>query len=222
MQHLFDTFIEWYATYGYPVLFLGVLLENAGVPVPGETALLVAGFLASSAGGARFSLGLVIALGLAAAVLGDNLGFWLGRRLARPRLERGQGFLLLTPQALRTAEGYFARYGTWTVFVARFITGLRVVIAPAAGAAGMPWSRFFLANAAGAFAWASAVALLGYFFGRSWELLHHGLTWGSWIILGCALLTALFLYLWGRRRRQQNAKDGGRSPGDVGNGNLGR
>src|SRR5437868_5766141 len=84
---------------------------------------------------------------------------------------------------------WYAGYGTWTVFVARFVTGLRVVIAPAAGAAGMPWSRFFPANAAGAFAWACAVALLGYFFGRSWELLHHGLTWGSWIILGCALFT---------------------------------
>src|SRR3954471_21918467 len=116
MGDWFEFFAEHYAAYGYPILFLGVLLENAAVPVPGETAVLVAGFLASPAGGARFRLGGVIALTVAAAVLGDNLGFWLGRRLARPRLQRGRAFLLLTPQALRTAEGYFARYGTLTVF----------------------------------------------------------------------------------------------------------
>jgi membrane protein DedA with SNARE-associated domain len=218
MQHAFETFTAWYATYGYTVLFLGVLLENAGVPVPGETAVLVAGFLASAAGGARFSLGLVITLAFAAAVLGDNFGFWLGRRLARPRLQRGLGFLMLTPQALRTAEGYFAHYGTWTVFVARFITGLRVIVALAAGTAGMPWSRFFPANAAGALAWASAVSLLGYFFGRSWQRLHHGLAWGSWIILACAVLAAVLMHLRGRwrQRRSQTAKGGGRSPPELG------
>jgi len=62
MQHAFEIFAEWYAVYGHPVLFLGVLLENVGVPVPGETAVLIAGFLASSAGGARFNLGIVVAM----------------------------------------------------------------------------------------------------------------------------------------------------------------
>jgi membrane-associated protein len=203
MGKAFASFAEWYAAYGYPVLFLGVLLENAGIPVPGETAVLVAGFLASPVGGARFSLGLVIALTFAAAVLGDNVGFWLGRRLARPRLQRGQRFLVLTPKAFQSTEDYFVRYGTLTVFVARFVTGLRVVAALAAGTAGMPWSRFFLANAAGALVWASTVSLLGYFFGRSWELLHHWLGWGSWIILGCAALVVLIRHLWIRRRRDR-------------------
>jgi membrane protein DedA with SNARE-associated domain len=211
MQHAFESFIEWYATYGYLVLFLGVLLENAGVPVPGEAAILAAGFLASPAGGARFKLGLVITLAFAAAVLGDNLGFWLGRRLARPRLQRGRGFLLLTPQALRTVEGYFVHYGTWTVLVARFITGLRVVIALAAGTAGMSWSRFFPANAAGALAWASIICLLGYFFGRSWQLLEQGLAWGSWIILGCTALAVVLVHFWvrlGRATHQDSKRRG--------------
>src|SRR5262249_4258647 len=163
MGPAFETFTEWYAAYGYPVLFLGVLMESAGLPVPGEAAKLVAGFLASPAGGARFGLGWVITLAFVAAVLGDNVGFWLGRRLARPRLQRGYGFLVLSPQAMRTAEGYFERYGTWTVALGRFVTGLRVIVALAAGTAGMPWWRFLLANAAGALAWASAVGLLGYF-----------------------------------------------------------
>jgi membrane protein DedA with SNARE-associated domain len=202
MEDAFKTFADWYAAYGYPILFLGVLVENAGVPVPGETAVLVAGFLASPAGGARFNLGCVIAVTFAAAVLGDNLGFWLGRRFARPRLERGRGFLLLTPKALRVAEDYFARYGTSTVFVARFVTGLRVVAALAAGTAGMPWPRFLLANAAGALVWASTISLLGYFFGRSWQLLHHWLSWGSWIILGCVVLAVGLWHLRVRLRQR--------------------
>jgi membrane protein DedA with SNARE-associated domain len=202
MHHAVETLTDWYAAYGYPVLVLGVLMENAGVPVPGEAAVLVAGFLASPAGGARFSLGWVIALAFVGAVLGDNLGFWLGRRLARPRLQRGHGFLALTPQGLRTAEVCFARYGAWTVLMGRFVTGLRVVVALAAGTAGMPWSRFFSANATGALAWASAVGLLGYYFGRSWELLHHWLSWGSWIILGCVALAASFLYVRARGGRR--------------------
>ena len=197
MEPAFETLSEWYAAYGYPVLFLGVLLENAGIPVPGETAILIAGFMASPAGGARFSLGLVIALAFLAAVLGDNVGFWLGRRLARPRLQSGRRFLVLTPGAMRMAEGHFERYGTWTVFFGRFVTGLRVVVALAAGTAGMPWSRFLLANATGALVWASAVALVGYFFGRSWELLHRGLSWGSWILLGGIALAAVLLYFRG-------------------------
>jgi membrane protein DedA with SNARE-associated domain len=204
----FRRFTEWYAAYGYPVLFLGVLLESAGVPVPGEAATLVAGFLASPAGGAHFRLGLVITLAFVAAVLGDNVGFWLGRRLARPRLQRGHGFLVLTRQAMRKAEGYFERYGAWTVFMGRFVTGLRVVVALAAGTAGMSWWRFLPANAAGALAWASAVSVLGYFFGRSWEALHHWLSWGSWIMLGAAALAAMVLYRWGGMGRGRRSSSG--------------
>src|SRR5256885_8872241 len=103
----FEGFMHEYAAYGYPVLFVGVLLENAGIPVPGETAVLVAGFLASPAGGGHFHLGVVIGLTLVAAVLGDNIGFWLGHRWARPRLQSGRRFLFLTPAALQMAEGYF-------------------------------------------------------------------------------------------------------------------
>src|ERR1700687_3917091 len=100
----FETFAHEYAVYGYPVLFIGVLLENAGVPVPGETAVLLAGFLASPAGGGHFHLLPVILITLAAAVIGDNIGFWLGHRWARPRIQRGRGFLFLTPKMLQHAE----------------------------------------------------------------------------------------------------------------------
>jgi membrane protein DedA with SNARE-associated domain len=199
MGDVFGTFENWYATYGYPVLFLGVLLENAGVPVPGETAVLIAAFLASPAGGSRFHLVWVILVTVAAAVIGDNIGYWLGRRIVRSRLERGRSFLFLTPERIHRAEGYFTRHGAVTIFVARFITGLRVVAAPAAGCAGMHWPRFFFANAAGAACWASAVGLLGYFFGRSWKVLHHWLGWGAWILLGIFAIVLVIRHFWQRK-----------------------
>ena len=209
MQGIFETFLAWYAAYGYPVLFLAVLLESAGVPMPGETSVLVAAFLASPAGGARFHLGWVIALTCAAAILGDNLGYWVGRRFGRPWLQRGRSVLFLTPERFRKAEDYFRRYGAGTVFVSRFVAGLRVVAGPAAGAAGMHWPRFLLANAAGGLAWAVTVGLLGYFLGRSWELLHHWLRWGSWIAVAALAVIGL-VYVW--RTRAKRRAPSGRDP----------
>jgi membrane protein DedA with SNARE-associated domain len=195
------TFAEWYAAYGYGVLFFGVLLENAGIPVPGETAVLVAGFLASPTGGGHFHLAWVVLLTCAAAILGDNLGYWLGRRYARPRLQHGRGFLFLNPARLYRAEVYFLRYGWWTIFFARFVMGLRVFAALAAGTVGMRWPRFLLANACGALLWAFTMSLLGYFFGHSWGLLHRWLGWGAWGIVGLLALVVGVLALRRHLRR---------------------
>src|SRR5437868_13321653 len=123
---------------------------NAGMPVPGETAVVAACFMASVAGGQVLDMRLVIVLTILAAVIGDNIGFWLGYRLARPRLQQGKAFLFLNRRTLAVAEGYFARFGSWTIFFARFITGIRVIGALAAGTSGMEWRRFLAANAAGA------------------------------------------------------------------------
>jgi membrane protein DedA with SNARE-associated domain len=182
---VFDVFADELARYGYPVLFAGVLLENAGVPVPGETAVLAAGFLASRG---YFDIIWVIALTFLAAVIGDNVGFYLGHRWGRRRLQQGKWFLFLTPKALHLAEGYFQRYGVWTIFFARFISGLRVVGALAAGTAGMHWLHFALANAGGALAWAVTMSLVGYFFGHSAEAVHHFLGAGGLIILGSVIV----------------------------------
>jgi membrane protein DedA with SNARE-associated domain len=201
-------FTEHFATYGYPFLFLCVMLENAGIPVPGETAVLAAGFLASPAGGEHLRLIGIIPTTFLAAVLGDNLGFWLGRRFARPRLQRRERFLFLTPQALKLAESYFERYGVWTIFFARFITGLRVVGALAAGTAGMAWPHFLAANAAGALAWATTIALVGYFFGHSWHLIHACLGRGGLILLVAVVVLGLSVYLvrrWRGRSKDQSA-----------------
>ncbi len=200
-MNAFEAFAREYAVYGYPVLFAGVMLENAGVPVPGETAVLVAGFLASPAGGGHFHLAWVIVLTVLAAVIGDNLGYWLGYRWARPRLKQGRRFLVLTPKTLQLAEGYFHRYGVWTIFFARFITGIRVVGALAAGTAGMAWPRFLVANAGGALAWAVTMSLLGFFFGHSLELLKRWVG-GSGLILLCGFIVLVGLPLLWRRWRK--------------------
>jgi membrane protein DedA with SNARE-associated domain/membrane-associated phospholipid phosphatase len=174
------------ARYGYAIVFVGVFLESAGVPVPGETVLLGASFFASRG---LFSLPWVIGLGVAAAILGDNLGYAIGRRGGRPLVERHGRLLGLTATRLAAFDTFFQRHGAETVFLARFVTGLRVVAALLAGVSRLPWSQFLFYNAAGALTWATAVALLGYFFGQSWDLLHRWM--GKAALFATALVIAL-------------------------------
>jgi membrane-associated protein len=192
--------VDWLGRYGYPVLFAVVFAENAGLPVPGETAVLLSGLIAGRPE-SHLSIVWVIVVTFVAAVLGDNLGFWLGRRWARRRLEQGKRFLFLTPQGLQSVEGYFEHYGLLTIFFARFVTGLRVVAAVAAGTSRLSWGKFLLANAAGAVAWSTTMALLGYFFGQSWELLHKWVGRGALFILACVIVLVGLPYLYRRLRR---------------------
>ena len=172
-----------FARYGYFVVFFGVLLENAGVPVPGET-LLLAGAALSRFG--HLSIVWVVTIAIAGAVLGDNIGFLIGRRGGRRLLERHGRMLGLTQARLDQFDRFFARHGAKTVFIARFVTGLRVVGAVLAGASTLDWSRFLLFNAAGAVAWASTFGAVGYALGYSWETIER------WIgHLGLVLLVVL-------------------------------
>lgn len=204
MSETLQAFLGYYAAVGYWALFFGVMLENAGVPVPGETALLAAGYLAGPHAGHQLHLWAVIGVAFAAAVIGDNIGFWLGRKVARPRLARGKGFLFLTPARLVKAEEYFARYGVLTVFFARFVALLRIIGGPAAGAAGMPWPRFLAANALGALVWAVAIALLGFYFGHAWDALRQWLGAGAWVVAG-GIILGLIVYRLVRTRRHPEA-----------------
>lgn len=207
MDDALQMFTEFYASYGYWVLFFGVMLENAGIPLPGETALLAAGYLCHEESGSGLHMGWVMAVACVGAVIGDNIGYWLGRELARPRILRGKRFLFLTQERMKQAEYYFHKYGTFTVFIARFVAILRIVAGPAAGVSGMAWPRFFFANVAGAMAWSVAITLIGYFFGHAWSVLHHWLGRGAWVVVGLIVLGFVSVHIWHWLRRRKAKPD---------------
>jgi membrane protein DedA with SNARE-associated domain len=200
---IFQTLTIFFARYGYWAIFFGVMLENAGLPVPGETVLLFAGFLAYQGG---IDLGRAILTGIIAAVLGDSMGYCLGRFAGTTFVEKYvRRFKILSGQFDR-AQARFQKHGHWAVFVGRFITGLRVFAGPLAGMFRMAYLRFLFFNFSGALIWASTVGCVGFFFGSSWddlvafaEKFHQVVL----IVLGLAGLVAIFDYL--RRRRKKRA-----------------
>jgi len=175
---------------GYPVLFALIFGESAGMPLPGETALLTAGVLA---GTGQLSLPLVIVVAIAAAVTGDTLGYWLGRRGGRAVLVHRGPFAAFRGLALERGERFFERHGPKTVFLGRFVPGVRVVAAVLAGAGAMPWPRFALYNLSGAFVWAATVASLA-------SLVGPAVAAAMWIAaLGAAVVAGLVALLRSRR-----------------------
>jgi membrane protein DedA with SNARE-associated domain len=153
VQHFLDH-------YGLAFLFAIVALESAGVWVPGETALVAAGVLASRG---NFSISAVIAVAAIGAILGDNAGYWIGRTFGRRIVHRIPRLDALLPRG----ERFFRRHGGKAVFLARFVAGIRVTGAWLAGISHMPWWRFLAWNAAGGIAWATAVGLVAYYLGRA-------------------------------------------------------
>jgi membrane protein DedA with SNARE-associated domain len=149
---------------GYPLLFLIVMSESSGIPVPGETALITAGILASRG---KLQIELVIPLAAAAAIVGDNIGYAIGRKGGRWLLERPGRFQRERLQVLETGEPFFERHGPKAVFFGRFILFLRVWASWLAGATRMRWRSFLSWNALGGIAWATAVGLLSYYLGKA-------------------------------------------------------
>ena len=152
---------------GYAALGGLILGESAGLPLPGETALITAGGLVAAG---HLSLPLVIVVGALAAITGDTIGYWLGRRGGRALLLRDGLGATHRRHAVARADRFFARYGAATVFFGRWVPGVRIVAALTAGAARMPWPRFAVANAAGAFAWAATIATLAVLAGPTGSL----------------------------------------------------
>jgi membrane protein DedA with SNARE-associated domain len=162
--------VDLFEKYGYAAVFGGVFLENTGLPVPGETMLLAGAAFAQYG---WLSLPRVIVTAIAAAILGDNLGFLIGRWCGRSLAERYGARVGLTKQRLAQFDRFFHRHGGRTVFIARFITGLRVFGAILAGGSGLRWPTFLLYNAAGAVVWSTAVAFAGYSLAYSWDTLER-------------------------------------------------
>jgi membrane protein DedA with SNARE-associated domain len=188
--------VELFARYGYGVVFVGVFLENAGLPIPGETALLAGAALSRS--GSLF-LPWVIATAIAGAILGDNLGFLIGRRAGRALVERYGRRLGLTPVRLVHFDRFFERHGAKTVFIARFVTGLRVFGALLAGTSGLSWGRFLVYNSTGAIAWAAVFGSVGYLLAYSWQTLERWIGRTGLALLAAAVVAALVVVLRARR-----------------------
>lgn len=198
METIVAKFVQLFDQFGYWAVFFGVMLENAGVPVPGETILLFASFLAWQG---DFELPQVIVLAILGATLGDNIGFAIGRAGGRPLLERYTSKSKHVHRRLVQAERFFQSHGAWTVFIARFVTGLRVFAGPLAGVLGMRWLKFLFYNFSGAVVWSIAISLVGYFFGSQWERLLHII---KKVNIGIFAAIALLLYLlWRRHNRTQ-------------------
>jgi len=191
---------QYMLAYGYWAVFFGVMLENAGVPVPGETILLIAGYFASTG---EFHVGLVMLIAATGAVVGDNIGFAIGHHYGRNFLLKVGRFFFLTPKRLAHMENYFERHGNKTILVARFITGLRVFAALLAGASKMPWRVFIVFNMAGAVLWSVVITMLGYLFGQSLPLLIKWVGRSGTILLICAIVGGLIIWRVRKHRRRK-------------------
>jgi membrane protein DedA with SNARE-associated domain len=198
-QHIVDLLREYLARYGYGAVAAALLLENAGLPVPGETILLLASFVAFSEH--RLHLPSIILVGICAATLGDNLGFAIGFYGGRPLLERYRTTFRIQTASIVQAEGLFERYGAATIFVARFITGMRVIAGPLAGVLRMSWRKFAVFNFLGAALWVTVISGAGYFFGKHWHELVRIVGSVNIVLLVAAIVLAVFLW---RRRTQPN------------------
>jgi membrane protein DedA with SNARE-associated domain len=158
-----ETLAAWLHRWGYGVIFVGMLLENAGLPLPGETVTLLGGYAAGS--GQMQVLG-VIGAAASGAILGDNIGYWVGRRAGWPLLLRVGGLLRQSPEQMERLRERFLRHAGTSVLLGRFVAVLRVIAGPMAGAVGMPYRRFLVFNAAGACLWAITMVSLAWLGGR--------------------------------------------------------
>jgi membrane-associated protein len=184
--------------YGYWAVAVALLLENAGIPVPGETVLLLASFLAYSQH--ELSLSWIIVVATIAATLGDNLGFALGYYGGPPLVARYQAFFGIQDSTLARGEALFARFGAVTIFFARFVFGMRIVAGPMAGVLRMPWRKFVIFNFLGAAVWVTVISGAGYLFGQHWGRLERDIKRFDVAVVLLILLAAAF---WGWRSRRQ-------------------
>ena len=196
---LFEVLRSHFTTHGYWTLAITLLLENAGIPLPGETMLLFASFLAYQHH--ELNLGLIIVVGTAACTLGDNVGYWIGFRGGRPLLRRYQKFFRVSDERIVSGEQIFDRFGPAAVFFARFIFGMRIIAGPLAGVLRMQWRRFVVFNFLGAALWVTVISCVGYFFGQHWQRLLSVVGRANIAVFAVAVIVAV--YAW-RRYKSRN------------------
>jgi membrane-associated protein len=192
--------------FGYPLLFLIVMSESGGLPVPGETALITAAVLASQG---KLKIELVIALAASGAIVGDNIGYLIARKGGRWLLERPGAFRRQRQQVLEIGQPFFERHGAKAVFFGRFILGLRVWASWLAGATRMHWRSFVLWNALGGITWATAIGLIAYFLGHSAGNAIEAFGLFGLAAVAIALTSGFIVHRRHRRSRRSAPQDGG-------------
>jgi membrane protein DedA with SNARE-associated domain len=195
--------------FGYPLLFVLVMCESSGVPIPGETALIASAVLASQG---KLQIELVIAIAAAGAIVGDNIGYLIGRKGGRWALERPGAFHRQRLEVLRVGEPFFQVHGPKAVFFGRFVLGLRVWASWLAGATHMHWRSFVLWNALGGIAWACAIGLIAYFLGSSAGNVIEAFGLYGLAAFALAVLGGLVMRRRHLRGRRSTAEDQARSP----------
>jgi membrane protein DedA with SNARE-associated domain len=186
-------------SHGLFLLFVLIALESAGLPLPGETALIAAAILATPKQD-HYSIVTVIAVAAFAAIVGDNIGYWIGRTGGRTLIERWGPLRRYSERVLPPGERFFERHGGKTVFFGRFVAVLRVTAAWLAGITHMSWWRFFFWNAAGGIVWATGFGLLAYYFGKAAAdaISEYGFT-GAAVVIVLAALVFGGIHFWQKR-----------------------
>jgi len=203
-EGIFNFLRGFFDEHGYWTVFFALLLENAGVPVPGETILLFASFLAYDE--QELHLTYIILVGIAAATLGDNIGYWIGRAGGRRLLDRYQHLFRIPDRTITRGENLFRKHGAMTTFFARFVFGLRIIAGPLAGVMRMDWKIFGLFNFLGAALWVTVISFAGYTFGEHWEQLIHVMGRVNAVLAIIAIYVAFTIW------RQYRVRQRGRAP----------
>jgi membrane protein DedA with SNARE-associated domain len=190
--------------WGYLAVAGVIGVESFGVPAPGQTIMVAA---AIYAGAGRLNVVAVAAIAFVAAVLGDNIGYWIGVRGGRRIVHRFGKYVLITPERLERAEKFFARRGNRIVVVARFIDGLRQLNGVIAGITAMPWRTFLIYNAIGAALWVGWWTTISYLLGTHLvEIIEQVHRYKWWAIAVVAVAVAAYIVLHVRHIRRRRAR----------------
>ena len=197
-ERILEFLVPYLQQYGYATLFLITFLETSaflGLVAPGETVIVLCGFYAYRG---ILDPWLVGAISIAGAILGDQVGYLLGRTYGQGLIKRFGRFFFFDEKRLKATQHYYRKHGGKTVFIGRFMSILRSFGPVVAGISKMSWRTFSMWSVASCIVWGAVFTILGYFFGKSWEVIHSYLGWGGAV----AFVLGVVVVLWFLHRKR--------------------
>ena len=198
-----DSLQEIARIYGYWTVFVGIALENMGIPLPGETIVIIGGFLAGSG---ELNYWLVLISAIAGAVLGDNFGYWVGRFGGWQLLVKVGSIFGIQEQQLEQAKDRYSKNAAQAVFWGRFVTILRIFAGPLAGITRMPYKQFLLCNFGGATVWSTTIVTLAFFLGKV-VTLEEIVSWIAQFSIGALLVIITGFIAWEYLQKRMVSKE---------------